>query len=221
MATDGNHCLDALAGIVRWLLGMNQRSLPRGTRVVLLSSCLGAMIAASPAGAEPAASVSAKKEAAPRLSISAGVTLTSLWLANEEMPETNGGTGKGLALDVAFYPISRLGIVAEAWWQSASFDDCYADASCFNYIGEDQTLLTAGLRLPLHPSFFLQGTAGAARLDTRYEDVLWAPVFIGLGAMRLPAGPVELGVDLRASTLREGGTSVTAFGAGASVGKSW
>lgn len=191
-------------------------------RIAALSSCLGAMIPASPAAAETSAGVSANEEdAAPRLSLSVGVTITHLWLANGEMPETNEGTGKGLSVDVAFYPVPRLGLVAEAWWQSASFDDCYADASCFNYIGEDQTLLTAGLRLPLHPSFFLQGTAGAARLDTRYEDVLWTPVFIGLAALRLPAGPVELGVDLRTSTLREGGTSVTAFGAGATVGKSW
>ncbi len=190
-------------------------------RVALFSSCLGALLATSPAAAETAAGVSARKEATPRLSLSAGVTITHLSLANGEMPETSEGTGKGLSIDAAFYPIPRLGLVAEAWWQSASFEECDADASCFNDVGEDQTLLTAGVRLLLHPSFFLQGTAGAARLDTRYQDVLWAPVFIGLAALRFPAGPVELGVDLRASSLRERGTSITAFGAGATVGKSW
>lgn len=150
-----------------------------------------------------------------------GLSGNLVWLVNSEMPETMRGTGKGVVIDAAYYPVRQLAVVAEAWWTWTSFGQCVADASCFSYLAEEQALITAGVRLPLPQRFSLQATVGAARSDTRYEGVLWAPALIGAAAWHHPTGPVDLGLELRASTFSESGSAVTSFGGRMMMSKSW
>ncbi len=206
-------------------------------RSLLLASSLAVTTAASPAVASPSAvapsppdpAAPAEKLQAPGpapssshwFELTIGVNASSVDVSHAEMPGTNRGFGKGFVLDAAFYPVAQVALVAEVWWLSTSFELCVADASCFNYLAEDQTRFTAGLRLPVLPFFYLQGSAGVVGSATRYDDLLWSSVLVGLLAFRLPAGSVELGLDARASTMSESGASITTVGVSATVSKRW
>lgn len=195
------------------------------------SPSVAAPSGASPATAPPAAVTPAAPAGTSRtatqaparrwIELSVGLNASSVGVSHAEMPGTNRGFGKGFVVNAAFSPARPVALVAEVWWLSTSFDLCIADAACFNYLAEDQTRFTAGVRLHVLPFFYLQGAAGVVGSATRYDDLLWSPVLVGLAAFHYPTGPVELGVDLRASTMSESGASISTIGASALVSKSW
>jgi hypothetical protein len=201
---------------------MSKPSLLAGARALLAGSAaiLAIPADAAAAPAEPGVSVT-RTSPEKQLELSVGLSSNLVWLVNSEMPETMRGTGKGVVVDAAYYPVQQLAIVAEAWWTWSSFGECVADASCFSYVAQDQAMLTAGVRLPLPQRFSLQATMGAVRSALEYGGTRWAPVIIGAVAWRYPVGPVELGLELRTSAFNEEGSGVTSLGGRMMASKSW
>lgn len=185
--------------------------------------------AAAPAAApssRQAPRLAARSEAHPRVQIAAALLGGSVSLSGAEH-EAPDGTGQGLSVSAAYFPLQRLGVVAEVVRQWAEFPMCHADGACYTDRAEAQTLFTAGVRLPFATSrssaLALDATAGMAASETGYVGRLWSPVFAGTLSWRMELGPMEAGVMARASTTtqREHELTVTTLAVGLLAGKSW
>lgn len=197
------------------------------------SAAPAAAPAAAPSSAPSAAPssrqaprLSARSAAHPRVQIAAALLGGSVSLSGAEH-EAPDGTGQGLSLTAAYFPLQRLGVVAEVERQWAEFPMCHADGACYTDRAETQTLFTAGVRLPFATSrssaLALDATAGVAASETGYVGRLWSPVFAGTLSWRMELGPMEAGVMARASTTtqREHELTVTTLAVGLLAGKSW
>jgi len=129
---------------------------------------------------------------------------------------TQGPAG-GLRATAAFRATRHLGIAADGWALWSAPSDCPQDASCFNYLAEQQTFLTAGPRLELSPAVSIQLTGGAALSRYNFdedEDQDWSPAGVAAIELRLPIDPIVLALDLRAGFLARDRGRVTDLGLG-------
>lgn len=169
---------------------------------------------------------STRHQQPPRVQVAAALLRGSVSLSGAEN-EAPDGTGQGLSLTAAYFPLQRLGVVAEVGRQWAEFPMCHADGACYTDRAETQTLFTAGVRLPFATSrssaLALDATAGVAASETGYVGRLWSPVFAGTLSWRMELGPVEAGLLARASTTTqsEHELTVTTLAFGLLAGKSW
>lgn len=201
---------------------------PRAALAAPLAEPLAAPLAepsAAPSAPLPP-SLAARSEAHPRVQVAAALLGGSVSLSGAEN-EAPDGTGQGLSLTAAYFPLQRLGVVVEVERRWAEFPMCHADGACYTDRAETQTLFTAGVRLPFATSrssaLALDATAGMAASETGYVGRLWSPVFAGTLSWRMELGPVEAGLLARASTTTqsEHELTVTTLAVGLLAGKSW
>lgn len=154
----------------------------------------------------------------PRFDLAVGVTGTVFRLTHDRgsVPVTASLT-RGLTLSGAFYPIPQIALVGEAWWHWNAFEHCDATAPCTNYLVQNHTQLTLGLRLPLARGFALQAMAGTAH----YELATLSPVFTGIVLWRVPAKYFDIGFEARFTSLDDDLSSMQGLGGNTTISKSW
>lgn len=160
------------------------------------------------------------QQSSPRIELSVGYSQSHGW---SDYSITHSYSNQGVFVNAAFYPVRQLALVVEAWQQWSSFETLFYDGfdERFYEWSEEWLLLTGGVRVPLPHAFSLQMTGGAVRHTLDYEHGLWSPALAGSAAWRIPIGPFDLGLELRASTFLKESIRTTTFGVGAMMSKRW
>ena len=154
-----------------------------------------------------------------------GLGVGAIWIDDPGLPEANRGRQAGLVANAGYIGSSGVGVMVDAslWYEDP--DECVQDGPCFNSRAQRVGMVAAALRWQVWPRLYVQGGGGGAVTRSPSSAVQpetwWSPVGIAAIGTRFPISDAHVGLELRATTLRNDTTWVSSGAVVLSLGHAW
>jgi hypothetical protein len=139
--------------------------------------------------------------------------------------DSNSGGLYGLNGSIAYFPSRRVGIAFELALLAGIPRACAADTTCYNHLAEDQTVVTIGPRWRPNRAVFLQASAGVTvstfELYGTGPDHWLSPTAMLSSGLSILMKPLRIGIEARASAMRNEHATVTNLGLALTIGTDW